>query len=1069
MNVVSSRLDPTKSDSSHTMSGQRTCLLILGMHRSGTSAITRILNLMGAELPKQLLGAKPGNDAGHWEPERLVLLHDQMLTEAGSSWRDLRPLDLAQLSAGRLAHYRLMIQSIVRDEFGDANVFVLKDPRICRFIPTYRTALSELGIRILPIVMIRNPLNVSASLSARDNMSNAYGLLLWLRYCLDVEKDTRDINRVFVNYDRVVNDVPNVISRLRELLDVPLSDLSDINNLARQFIRRNLRHQARSSEDLDYDLLTKTWINQTYRAFLALLARKGEKSAVICLDRISNEYNNATSLLAQLADDLDLLRIKEQQLEDNSRLLTSQMQLLTSQIQRNAEQHVHELQRNAEQHVHELQRNAGQHAGEIQKNTEHYTRALQINTEQHARELHRNVERHAREIRQNTQQYARELAGLQRVDYDRRLPPQLSGLRQWLSNKSKRHRRFVQDFHKIAASPLFDKNWYLQKNPDVAAANINAALHYLQRGGWEGRDPGPYFHASAYLHANPDAAAGVNPLLHFLGRYKDGDEAIELIRKSPLFDPDFYLSAYPDLAATGVDPAVHYFLHGAKEGRNPGPFFLTSEYLRQNPDVASANVNALYHYESRGREEGRLLSYQQRTTSAGPLNETTETQRRVIKPFDYYGYITCHPDLEIPRNSPLDVSVSVVIPTYNAGSELRPLVRKLLAQEGLKSIEVVIVDSGSTDGTAELSVELGCKLVRITQSEFSHSHSRNVGADAATGELLVFMVQDAYPIGEYWLFGLARCLFRPQVKEAQLSAVSCAEYPRTDSELFYDSLLKGHYDFIGCSDRDRIGYFQSDERDSLRAQGQLSDITCAIRKDLFNRYRYYGSYAEDLTLGIKLIRDGHLIGMLSSIRAIHSHRRESNYYLRRAFVDMVFLFDVFPGHALPENNCLLGTLVCSLALWKELKPIANQDVQSPAKVLEDYIANVRQMVLPDRFHSLESSNGFGYDRLSLWMDTVNLAAIEHKWKLDELSLESVNQTRNMFMDRLSSLLPFIAMTYPLLDDFVAVELSDAIQKALAMTIGLQLAYCYLRPRSAIEDRRLDELLQELKPIMMAGV
>ena len=358
-----------------------------GMHRSGTSAITRILNLMGAELPKQLLGAKPGNDAGHWEPERLVLLHDQMLTEAGSSWRDLRPLDLAQLSAGRLAHYRLMIQSIVRDEFGDANVFVLKDPRICRFIPTYRTALSELGIRILPIVMIRNPLNVSASLSARDNMSNAYGLLLWLRYCLDVEKDTRDMNRVFVNYDRVVNDVPNVISRLRELLDVPLSDSSDINNLARQFIRRNLRHQARSSEDLDYDLLTKTWINQTYRAFLALLARKGEKSAVICLDRISNEYNNATSLLAQLADDLDLLRIKEQQLEDNSRLLTSQMQLLTSQIQRNAEQHVHELQRNAEQHVHELQRNAGQHAGEIQKNTEHYTRALQINTEQHAREL----------------------------------------------------------------------------------------------------------------------------------------------------------------------------------------------------------------------------------------------------------------------------------------------------------------------------------------------------------------------------------------------------------------------------------------------------------------------------------------------------------------------------------------------------------------------------------------------------------------------------------------------------------------------------------------------------------
>lgn len=64
------------SDVPQTMPGQRTCLLVLGMHPSGTSAITRILNLMGAELPKQLPGAWTSNEAEHWEPERLVLLHD---------------------------------------------------------------------------------------------------------------------------------------------------------------------------------------------------------------------------------------------------------------------------------------------------------------------------------------------------------------------------------------------------------------------------------------------------------------------------------------------------------------------------------------------------------------------------------------------------------------------------------------------------------------------------------------------------------------------------------------------------------------------------------------------------------------------------------------------------------------------------------------------------------------------------------------------------------------------------------------------------------------------------------
>ncbi len=1073
------------------MPGQRTCLLVLGMHRSGTSAITRILNLMGAELPKQLLGALPGNEAGHWEPERLVLLHDRMLAEAGSSWRDLRPLEPAQLSADRLEHYKTMIKSIIQDEFGSARVFVLKDPRICRFIPIYRTVLSELDVRIHPIIMIRNPLEVSASLSVRDKMSNAYGLLLWLRHCLDAEKHTRDMSRVFVSYDCVVNDIINVTVLLREVLDeyLPLlSNSQDVDNLIRLSIRRDLRHQARLLDDDDKDLSAKTWINEAYRAFQELLTGRGGNFATTHLDHISREFSNAVPLLAQLADDVDALRIKEQQFEDNQKIISQ----LRDQVQRNAEQHVRELQRNAEQHVRELQRNA-------ERNAELHAEEMQRNNK-------RNAEQQAWEIQQNTERFARKLAGLQLIDYDRRLPPELTGLRQWLSNRSKRRRRFVKDYHKIAASPLFDKDWYLQKNPDVAATKVNAALHYLQRGGLEGRAPGPYFQANTYLQANPDvAAAGANPLLRFIGRYKDdrfageaiekdrsfaseaiekdhsfadeaiekdrsfAEQAIELIRRSPLFDPDFYLNEYPDLAAAGVDPAVHYFLHGGEEGRNPGPYFLTNEYLRQNPEVAAASMNALYHYKSRGREEGRLLPYQQMAMSVGALSETTDTQARVIEALNCYSYITCHPELEIPPNSPLDVSVSVVIPTYNAGSEFRPLLRKLLAQKGLKSIEVVIVDSGSTDGTAELSVQLGCKLVRITQSEFSHSYSRNVGADASTGELLVFMVQDAYPIGEYWLFGLARCLFRPQVKGAQLSAVSCAEYPRTDSEFFYDSLLKGHYDFIGCSDKDRVGYFRSDDRVGLRSQGQLSDVTCAIPKTIFNKYRYIGEYAEDLTLGIRLIRDGYLVGMLSSIRVIHSHRRESAYYLRRAFVDIAFLCDIFQDHGMPEDNCLLGTLMCSLVLWNELKPIAKQDIRSPAKILEDYIADVRQIVLPDRRHSLTGCDGFGYARLSSWIDSVNGAAIERNWRFDELSLRSVRQTRMMFIDRLSSLLPSLRIAYPMLDEVVAVELSDAIQKALAMTIGAQLAYCCLRPCSAIDDRQLDELLQQLRPIMMAGI
>ena len=363
--------------------GQRTCLLVLGMHRSGTSAITRILNLMGAELPKQLLGAGPSNEAGHWEPERLVLLHDQMLAEAGSSWRDLRPLDLAQLSADRLVYYNSMIRSIIQDEFGNAYVFVLKDPRICRFIPVYRAVLSDLGVRIHPIIVIRNPLEVSASLSARDKMPNAYGLLLWLRHCLDVEKHTRDMSRTFVSYDRVINDIANVIAHLRGSLDgylLPLSNSLDITALP--FIRRELRHQVSSPDDVDQNSLTKTWISEAYRAFQALLTGRGEKSAIARLDRISHEFNNASQLLEQLGNDVDVLRIKGQQLEANIRLLENTIKQLHDHIQWNAEQHAQEMQRIAEQNAQERQWNAQQHAQEIQRNAE-----------RHAQEIRRNAER----------------------------------------------------------------------------------------------------------------------------------------------------------------------------------------------------------------------------------------------------------------------------------------------------------------------------------------------------------------------------------------------------------------------------------------------------------------------------------------------------------------------------------------------------------------------------------------------------------------------------------------------------------------------------------------------------
>ena len=99
----------------------------------GTSALTRLISLAGAQLPSQVMGASAGNALGHWEPHRLVTYHDRFLSEYDSSWSDWRPFDVERMSDEAIAAYNREIADIVAADYGDAPLFVLKDPRVCRF------------------------------------------------------------------------------------------------------------------------------------------------------------------------------------------------------------------------------------------------------------------------------------------------------------------------------------------------------------------------------------------------------------------------------------------------------------------------------------------------------------------------------------------------------------------------------------------------------------------------------------------------------------------------------------------------------------------------------------------------------------------------------------------------------------------------------------------------------------------------------------------------------------------------------------------------------------------------
>ena len=121
----------------------------------------------------------------------------------------------------------------------------------------------------------------------------------------------------------------------------------------------------------------------------------------------------------------------------------------------------------------------------------------------------------------------RELAALKRVDYDGRVPKEFGGVGLLAPGRGKKLRRLALHYRIIAASPLFDAQWYLSANPDVAAAKLDPVLHYLLNGAREGRSPGPKFSGAEYHRANPDVPKSeANPLVHYvLYGHKEGRPA----------------------------------------------------------------------------------------------------------------------------------------------------------------------------------------------------------------------------------------------------------------------------------------------------------------------------------------------------------------------------------------------------------------------------------------------------------------------------------------------------------------------------------------------------------------
>jgi hypothetical protein len=234
----------TKRPETPSSSAGRAALVVAGMHRSGTSAMARVLGLAGAGMPERVIKAASDNPLGFWEPRDVVALNDEILRTVGSSWNDVFGTRVAALSEPLWRDFLPRARAVIALNYAQGDLAVMKDPRVSLLTPLWSAALAEEGFDSRFVIMVRDPIEVAQSIAARDQATVQASVLAWLSHMISVERDTRGSKRVFVRYTDLIEDWQAVLDRIRTSLSVDLPVTPEVAGEISGFLSRSARHHA---------------------------------------------------------------------------------------------------------------------------------------------------------------------------------------------------------------------------------------------------------------------------------------------------------------------------------------------------------------------------------------------------------------------------------------------------------------------------------------------------------------------------------------------------------------------------------------------------------------------------------------------------------------------------------------------------------------------------------------------------------------------------------------------------------------------------------------------------------
>jgi rhamnosyltransferase len=256
------------------------------------------------------------------------------------------------------------------------------------------------------------------------------------------------------------------------------------------------------------------------------------------------------------------------------------------------------------------------------------------------------------------------------------------------------------------------------------------------------------------------------------------------------------------------------------------------------------------------------------------------------------------------------VSVSILIPTFNGGERLRQVLDAVASQAVERAVEVVAIDSGSTDGTRALLEQRADRVLTIEPGSFDHGATRNRGVAACRGEQVVLLVQDAVPASRSWLAEL----LRPLDEDPGVAASFARQLPRAGARALTRCMLAR---WVAASDVERVSEPLTEAALEALSPAErhlrcaFDNVCSCLRRGVWEAIPFRPApIAEDLAWGREVLLAGHRIAYAPRATVEHSHERSLRYELWRTYLVHRRLSELFGLRTVP---CRLD-LVRSVAL-----------------------------------------------------------------------------------------------------------------------------------------------------------